>query len=173
MVSMNKTDLARALPWTLAALSLLLTLAGLAATWRAGEAWLDTHLLFGPVTAIAYALVGALVAARQPRNPIGWIFSAVGVFAGLTLLSSRFEMVVQSGQVSLPVRDIVGWLSLWVWMPVTILPLTFVLLLFPDGRLPSARWWPGCGSIGFPLRWRFYSSIWWASWSSACSSGWC
>jgi hypothetical protein len=77
MVSMNKIDLARPLAWTLAALSLTLTLAGLAAGWRAGEEWLDTHLLFGPVTAITYGLVGALVAARQPRNPIGWIFSAV------------------------------------------------------------------------------------------------
>jgi hypothetical protein len=56
---MNKTALARPLAWSLDALSLVLTLAGLAAAWHAGEKWLDTHLLFGLVTAIAYALVGA------------------------------------------------------------------------------------------------------------------
>ena len=32
------------------------------------------------------------------------------------------------------------WLTNWVWLPSQLLPATFVLLLFPDGRLPSPRW---------------------------------
>ncbi len=148
---MKKIDVTRPLAWSLAALSLLLTLVGLAAGWRAGEEWQATHLLFGPVTAITYALVGVLVATRQPRNPMGWIFSAVGVFTGLTLLSSSYEMVGQSGKVTLPGIDIVRWLGLWAWMPTTILPLTFVLLLFPDGRLPSPRWRPIAWAAGLGL----------------------
>ncbi|HEU5103717.1 MAG TPA: sensor histidine kinase [Roseiflexaceae bacterium] len=136
---MTKNNIARPLAWSLASLALALALAGLAASWRAGGEWQVTHLLFGPVTAVTYGLVGALVASRQPRNPIGWIFSAVGVFAGLTIFSSYYKelSLLESG---LPGIDIVRWLGLWSWMPTTMLPMSFVLLLFPDGRLPSSRW---------------------------------
>src|SRR5215211_8375386 len=114
---MRTTTTDRSLAWSIAALSL--AVAGLAVNWRAGQ---QSHLLFGPATAVTYALIGALVASRQPRNPIGWIFSAVGVFAGLTLLSSNYELVGQSGEVSLPGIDIARWVGLWAWMPTTILP---------------------------------------------------
>jgi hypothetical protein len=144
-VRMAKLTLARPLAWSIAALSLALAITGLGFNILArfqghGDEWLGVHILFGPTTAAAYALVGALVATRQPRNPIGWIFSAVGVFTGLTLLSSNYLLVGQSGEVSLPGIDIARWVGLWAWMPTTILPLTFVLLLFPDGRILSPRW---------------------------------
>jgi len=148
---MNKTDVARPLAWTLAALSLTLTLVGLAASWRAGEEWQATHLLFGPVTAITYALVGALVVSRHPRNPIGWVFSMVGVFAGLSSFTSNYIAAAQMSDVALPGIDIAHWLGHWVWMPATMLPLTFLLLLFPDGRLPSPRWRPIAWSAGLGL----------------------
>jgi hypothetical protein len=32
------------------------------------------------------------------------------------------------------------WFSSWAWILLTYVPTTFVLLLFPDGRLPSLRW---------------------------------
>jgi hypothetical protein len=148
---MKKIDVARPLAWSLAALSLLLTLAGLAASWHAGEEWRATHLLFGPVAAITYAVVGALIAARQPRNPIGWIFSAEGVSAGLTICSSYYQMLGLWSIGPLPVIDIARWLAIWIWMPATILPLTFLLLLFPDGHLPSPRWRSVAWSAGLGL----------------------
>ena len=148
---MVKTATARPLAWSVAALSLTLTVAALAISWRAGEPWLPTHLLFGPGTAITYALVGALVASRHPRNRIGWIFSAEGVLVGLTELASSYSAAGQSGQAVLPDIPIARWLSLWIWIPTTVLPLTFLLLLFPDGRLPSARWRPVAWSAGLGL----------------------
>src|SRR5688572_3486294 len=87
-MGVNKIALARPLAWSLAALSLTLTVGGLAVRWRAGPQWLVTPLLFGPATTITYALVGALVASRQPRNPIGWIFSTEGVLYGLVILAT-------------------------------------------------------------------------------------
>jgi signal transduction histidine kinase len=144
----KKPALPRWLAWFLAALSLALVVAGLVVSWRLGLRWLGTHMLFAPVTTITYALMGALVAARQPRNPIGWIFGAVGVFAGLTWLSSSYKM---EGQSMLPGFEVAHWLNLWIWIPTSILPLTFVLLLFPNGRLPSPRWWPVAWSAGLGL----------------------
>jgi signal transduction histidine kinase len=144
---MKKPTFTRFLAWPIAVLSLAMAVAGLGLNILArvqghGEAWLGVHILFGPTTAIAYALVGALVAARQPRNPIGWIFCTVGVSAALILLTSGYEMVDESVEVTLPGSDIAHWLNLWIWMPTTLLPFTFLLLLFPDGRLPSPRWRP-------------------------------
>jgi two-component system, NarL family, sensor kinase len=145
-----KNNIARVLAWSLAAFSLALTLAGLALSWCVGEYWQVTHLLFGSLTAVAYSLMGVLVTARQPRNPIGWIFSAVGVFAGLTLFSSYYKEIglLDSG---LPGIDIARWLSLWSWMPTTMLPMSFMLLLFPDGHLPSRRWRPIAWAAGLGL----------------------
>src|SRR6266508_6783114 len=130
---MKKHAFARRLAWSIAALSLTLAIAGLGLNILArvqghGEGWL---ILFGPATAVTYALVGALVATRQPRNPIGWIFSAEGVFAGLTSLSSsNYSGLCLWSGAALPCIAIAHWLSLWVYLPTTILPLTFVLLLF-------------------------------------------
>ena len=161
MVSMSKTNLARPLAWSIAALSLTLTVAGLALSLlalvqSAGQRWLAPHLLLNPVTTVTYALVGALIASRHPRNPIGWIFSMVGVLFGLTFISFSYRMAGQSYAMTLPGIEIARWLDMWVWIPASILPLTFLLLLFPDGRLPSARWRPigwsaGLGMVAYTL----------------------
>ncbi len=150
---MRKPGLARWLARSLAILSLTLGIAGLVIGPLVAREWLVTHLLFSPLTTVAYALVGGLIAVRQPRNPLGWIFSAVGVFAGLTsLLGDRnyLGLCLWSGAVA-PCIQIAQWLSLWVWMPTTMLPMSFVLLLFPDGRLPSRRWRPVAWSAGLGL----------------------
>ena len=152
---MTKPNVAR-FPWSIAGLSLAMAVAGLGLNILAraqgqGEGWVGVHIFFGPTTAIAYALVGALVAARQPRNPIGWIFCVVGMSAALTLLSSGYQVVDELSGVALPGSDIARWLGLWVWMPTTLLPFTFLLLLFPDGRLPSSRWRPVAWAAGLAL----------------------
>jgi signal transduction histidine kinase len=156
MVSMNKTNVVRPLAWAIAALSLMLTVAGLAASLLAlvqsqGQRWLAPHLLLNPVTTVTYALLGALVASGHPRNPIGWIFNTVGVLFGLTFLSVGYRMAGQSSDMTLPGVEIARWLDTWVWIPAGILPLTFLLLLFPDGHLPSARWRPIGWSAGLGL----------------------
>ena len=112
---MKKIDVARPLAWSLAALSLTLAVAGLVLSLRVGQQWLEVHELFAPVTALTYALVGALVAARHPRNPIGWVFSTVGVFAGLTSLSSNYTGLCLWSGAGLPCIAIGRWLSLWSW----------------------------------------------------------
>jgi signal transduction histidine kinase len=147
MVSMNKTGFARRFAWYIAALSVTLAVAGVAISLLAlvqsdSQGWLPPHLWFSPLSTVTFALVGALVASRHPRNPIGWMCSTVAVLTGLTLFAFGYRMAGQSSDVTLPGIEFARWLDLWLWIPATILPVTLLLLLFPDGRLPSARWRP-------------------------------
>jgi signal transduction histidine kinase len=156
---MNKIDVARPLAWSIAALSVALVVIDLAINILAG---VQSHgqgrlapdvlsSLYRSMTTITYILVGALVASRHPHNSIGWIFSTAGVLFGLTLLTVDYRMAGQSGEANLPGIKIAQWLSLWIWIPTTMLPLTFLLLLFPDGHLPSPRWRPIAWSAGLGL----------------------
>jgi len=141
--------------WGLFWLSMALSMVGLALElWVFGQtrslSGSELHTSFGPVLTLTFALVGALIALRQPRNPIGWICSAVGLFSGLNSLGSGYRLAGAMGLL-LPASQFVYWLDLWAWIPATLLPLTFLLLLFPDGRLPSARWQPVGWSAGLAI----------------------
>jgi hypothetical protein len=97
-------------------------------------------LVFIPV----FSTVGALVASRRPSNPIGWLLSASGLCYAvgmLDVLLDRFSSTAAWG----------NWLDSWVWGLGLGLAATFVLLLFPTGRLPSRRWRIS-GSAGDVLR---------------------
>ena len=94
------------------------------------------------VWAAASALVGAVVAARRPEHPIGWLLSASGLLVGLGQLVVQYAfytLVTRPG--SLPLGQTMLWLSTWVFDAGFLLVL-FLLLLFPTGRLPSPRWRP-------------------------------
>ncbi len=97
----------------------------------------------GFVTFLAFPVVGALIASRHPRNPIGWICLADGLlwmFNGMTDSYYVYGMA-RPGAVPYPVA--VGTLAnQWLWVPTVGLLGIYLLLLFPDGRLPSRRWRP-------------------------------
>ena len=101
-----------------------------------------------------YTTVGAVIASRS-RNRIGWLFLAFGLIAALMVFVSTYEVrgvLVAPG--SLPAAALVGQLVGVGWS-ATFLFLGLVLLLFPDGRLPSPRWRPAAlvfvGSWGLVL----------------------
>jgi hypothetical protein len=124
------------LAWALLGFSLVLLAAGLVLAFTGGEAW-NAKLATTPV-AVAFAVVGALVAART-GNRLGWLFLAVGTVGSAVLAMEAYAARVPAA--ALPGAAWVGW------MFVVILgiegPLFFLtLLLFPDGRPPSWRWWP-------------------------------
>jgi hypothetical protein len=92
---------------------------------------------------LAFPLVGALIASRRPKNPIGWICLAVGIFWMLANLSSGYGvygLLARPGSVPFPAA--IGSLGGWMWAPALGLVGTYLILLFPDGRLPSRRWRP-------------------------------
>ena len=92
---------------------------------------------------LAFPIVGALVASRRPQNPIGWICLASGLLWMLLAVTDSYSIygVARPGSVPFPVA--VGTIgNQWLWVPTVGLFGIYMILLFPDGRLPSKRWRP-------------------------------
>lgn len=94
-------------------------------------------LVFETLTGVLLAVLGLLVAARRPRNPAGWLLLAAGLGGSIDLL------VLAYGIYAVP-RGLPGgvhamWARDWIFVLYS-LPIMFLFLLFPDGRLPSPRW---------------------------------
>jgi signal transduction histidine kinase len=109
----------------------------------AGGAHSPSIQTFSLLLSLAFPVIGAVIATRRPKNPIGWIFVAVGVsFAAATLSSeyASYALITRKGAV--PFGGFAAWVSTWAWPPGIVLTFTFLLLLFPTGALPSRRWRP-------------------------------
>jgi hypothetical protein len=89
---------------------------------------------------LAFSTVGALIVARRPGNAIGWILCAAGLTIGATTLASGYAVFSLAGPSRLPGTEWAAWFAYWIWVPGVGPAMTFGLLLFPDGRLPSRRW---------------------------------
>ena len=87
------------------------------------------------------ALVGALVASRQPRNPVGWFILGHAVCFALGEFGRQYAIygsLTEPG--TLPFARAMIWPTYWVWYPGIILMICLLPLYFPDGRLVSGRW---------------------------------
>ncbi len=105
----------------------------------------------GLVLGATYPIVGWLIASRRPENRIGWIFLVVGLsqsLEGLSTLYASYGLVTDPG--SLPLADFASWVGVWAWAPGFLL-LGILVLLFPDGELPSPRWRPVLWIAGLAL----------------------
>ncbi len=96
---------------------------------------------FEMVALMVIALVGAVVASRQPRNPIGWIFGVIAFFLGVLILFSHVYWSVVLGQAEPSVgATVIAWIATWIWIPPMLLAMTLLPLYFPTGRPPTPRW---------------------------------
>jgi hypothetical protein len=137
---------ARRLAWLLWAL----TLSGLAAGFwldhlmaQAGGAEVDRlNAAAYPVVlaALSAATVGAVVASRRPRHPVGWLLLATGLTMAADVGVNgyvRYGLVTRPG--SLPGASYLAGVSFGIFL-IWISLAGFVLLLTPTGSLPSPRW---------------------------------
>jgi uncharacterized membrane protein SirB2 len=140
------------LAWSLVALALALLLGGIALSRAASSAVPDLpfsgetddgSVIANLVTLLPFSVVGAIIASRQPRNSIGWLFCSVGVTIGLNSFAGDYaEFWLASGFGPDSVGETAAWLSSWLWFLLVYVPMSFLLLLVPDGRPPSPRWRP-------------------------------
>ena len=148
---------ARAAPWlawSLATLSVVLLVGGIALAQMtlstvAERPYNGSVTL--PVLALAFSVVGAIIASRQPRNAIGWIFCSIGLVVSLSSLTGDYaEYWLARGSAPGNLAETAAWFSSWSWSLLVYVPTSFLLLLFPDGRLPSPRWRPvaWCAALG-------------------------
>jgi hypothetical protein len=144
-----------ALSMMIFALTLLLNLLTPPQPWMDQAPLLDVLIV---VLMLLYQTVGALVASRRPKNPIGWIFLGTGLvanaFQGFAFGYADYSLYVRDG--SLPVTEYMAWLSEWIAIPFVALATVLLLLLFPTGSLPSRKWrvvvWMAvCGTVMFTL----------------------
>ncbi len=133
--------------WVFQALALLVVAGlGLAAPASAGDSsWGSSGFLADAsflLLSFSFPCVGMLIVHRQPRNRVGWLLlAAVGsanTLPGLVDGYALYGLVLSPGAV--PGADVAAATieGSWVWVIGTI--AVFLILLFPDGRLPSPRW---------------------------------
>jgi hypothetical protein len=138
----------RARAWGLWALIVLIQFPALTLAFLAGghgngpgDSPLFERFLLSLPNTIAFATVGALVATRQPRNPVGWLFigsQLVGITGELAEAYWRYALLMRPG--TLPGGTLALWLNVRLYFVMRIFEL-LLILLFPTGRPLSRRWW--------------------------------
>jgi hypothetical protein len=112
-----------------------------------------SQILF-PLVPVLFALVGALITSRQPRNVIGLVMMLPGLsFAFLLDVIAPYTSSFTNGLFTPPANSsilflVILWFSNWNWL-LLVLPIMFIMLLFPTGHLLSPRW-----------KWVVYFGLW-------------
>ena len=92
---------------------------------------------FTTVGAVPATAVGTLLAARRPRNPIGWMLLAI-IIVEISPTRQYLILDYRMHHGALPL----GWVAVVLqecW-PMFLVLITLLLWLFPDGTLPAGRW---------------------------------
>lgn len=87
---------------------------------------------------VAFAVVGWLVARSHPDNLVGWLLLGFGAVGGVN--GGMHVWAAAARAWNLPGREVALWSQSWLWAPMLGVSFGPLLVLFPDGRLPSPRW---------------------------------
>jgi hypothetical protein len=91
---------------------------------------------------LVYAGAGGLITRRVPGNAIGWLLSLTGLSLGVAILTEQYALYgLATAPGAVPAAKVAGVLS-GAAVELTVVLLSVLVLLFPDGRLPSPRWRP-------------------------------
>lgn len=91
---------------------------------------------------VAFPVLGWVILRRLPTHRLGWIYLAIGFWEALNLFSTAYSVRAYLVGGNLPFANELSWVGVWAWVPAFTLFSTLGIVLFPDGHLPSRRWWP-------------------------------
>lgn len=103
------------------------------------------------VATLSFVALGALIAFRRTRNPIGWVFIAAGFAWQVVAVVDAIGHLAAADPSMVPRADLAQALTAWLWVPGIGLVGTLLLQLFPDGRPTSPRWRPLAWTSGLAL----------------------
>jgi hypothetical protein len=116
-----------------------------------------TGSLIDLLTSGVLPVIGAVIASHRPRNPIGWLLLIGAFTSSLASLGGEWAfrvLIVDPGSLPGGGPALLMMQTMWIFN-LSALPL--VVLLFPDGALPSPRWRVVAAfalapaAVGFPL----------------------
>jgi hypothetical protein len=113
----------------------------LALAWPfVGEGTLPGHVseALSIAAGVPFAVMGALICTRRPRNRIGWLMLAAGLSATGSYAASAYLGYGHHRLARLPV----AWIATSIWVPALV-ALMFLLLLYPPvgwSRGAGGRW---------------------------------
>jgi hypothetical protein len=118
---------------------------------RLGTVRTGSDVLLAVAVAVGVA-TGQLIINRLPGNAIDWLLGPIELSLAASMFTDQYALYgLATAPGSLPAARTAGWAA-GVLATVTVLLLAFLILLFPDGRLPSRRW-PPCYGIRSEMTW--------------------
>jgi signal transduction histidine kinase len=129
-------------PWVIVGAGLTLIVPAIWLGVLNGSLTEDPFIIIALITLNGWAIVGALLASKNPGNAIGWLMIAFGLgFLVGGVASEWATYAYRTNPGALPLRTFWAWLSNW-WFVVIPTPILVMLFLYPTGRVRSKRWKP-------------------------------
>ena len=127
------------LVWLLVPVAAALSVVSVVLNWGRPLLGLDVAPIPTTIGMFLLVPVGALIAVRRSRNPIGWLILVAGLLLIVAMTASGYSVRALGPDAALPAAAVTNWVSQWLVLPMWVL-VGFLTLLYPDGRLPSPRW---------------------------------
>lgn len=99
-------------------------------------------LSVGSILALSFTPVGALIVSHDRDNRIGWVLCTIGLTQAIAEFVYPYAELGLLTDAELPGAVVAAWFSDWIWVMGFGLLVTFLLLWFPTGDVPTRRWRP-------------------------------
>jgi signal transduction histidine kinase len=125
--------------WAVCGIAVLL--ASVAVAWTVADGrTLAGDVATGCVMGVGSTLLAAFVLSRHPGSAIGWLFGIAGLSRAIAVFAAAWSVrALRTHPGSLPGGSFASWVQAWSPLPALAL-VPVIVVLFPDGRLPGARW---------------------------------